>query len=63
MADDEAFLRQELEISTIATDLHDTLSEQDREVLKKTTKCYGILKDLALYAEELNSESFFTSHK
>ncbi|WP_214041495.1 hypothetical protein [Methanoculleus sp.] len=26
--------------------------------MKKTTECYGILKDLALYAEELNTESF-----
>ncbi|MCT8338417.1 hypothetical protein FKB36_13260 [Methanoculleus sp. Afa-1] len=58
MADDEAFLQQELEISPIVTGLHDTLSERDREVLRKTTECYGILKDLALYAEELNSESF-----
>jgi len=58
MADDEAFLQQELEISPIVTGLHDTLSERDREVLRKTTGCYGILKDLALYAEELNSESF-----
>lgn len=63
MADDEAFLLQELEISATVTGLHDTLSEQDLEVLKKATECYGILKDLALYAEELNSESFFTSHK
>lgn len=28
MADDEAFLRQELEISAIVTGLHDTLSER-----------------------------------
>jgi hypothetical protein len=58
MADDEAFLRQESEISAMVTDLPDTLSARDLEVLRKTTECYGILKDLALYAEELNSESF-----
>ncbi|OQC70892.1 MAG: hypothetical protein BWX50_00759 [Euryarchaeota archaeon ADurb.Bin009] len=58
MADDEAFLRQESEISAMVTGLPDTLSARDLEVLRKTTECYGILKDLALYAEELNSESF-----
>jgi len=58
MADDEAFLRQEPEISAIITGLSDTLSARDLEILRKATECYGILKDLALYAEELNSESF-----
>jgi len=58
MADDEAFLRQESEISAMVTGLPDTLSARDLEVLRKTTEGYGILKDLALYAEELNSESF-----
>ncbi|KAF5029685.1 hypothetical protein DSECCO2_646010 [anaerobic digester metagenome] len=42
----------------MVTGLPDTLSARDLEVLRKTTECYGILKDLALYAEELNSESF-----
>ena len=58
MADDEAPLWQEPSISAMVTGLPDTLSARDLEVLKKTTECYGILKDLALYAEELNSESF-----
>jgi len=58
MADDEAPLRQEPEISAMAIGLHGTLPARDLEILRTTTECYGILKDLALYAEELNSESF-----
>jgi len=58
VADDETLLPQNLEASKPAIEFYDTLSSRDLEVLKKTTECYGILKDLALYAEELNTESF-----
>ncbi|NLM30260.1 MAG: hypothetical protein GX216_07550 [Methanomicrobiales archaeon] len=57
MVDDETLFPQTLEAST-TTDLYSTLSPQDLEILKKTTEYYGILKDLAFYAEELTTESF-----
>jgi hypothetical protein len=58
VTNNEDLSSQKLEVVKTATNFYDSLLPEDPDILKKTTECYGILKDLALYAEELNNESF-----
>jgi hypothetical protein len=58
VVDDEDLLSQKLEGPTIALDPSNPFSARVQASLKRTAECYGIVKDLALYAEELKDESF-----